>query len=264
MKNAIKKSLTATALVIAFGLSGSPLMAALHGSTEDFLGHPVGETFHTSEQAVNSLNYLPPPPKADSSVFRLDQAAYKDGYAMKDSARWKQATTDADLHISNLAKIFSEPLGVTISPETTPMLYHIFENLLVDTGDYATKAAKIRYMRQRPFVKFNHHTCQPVDEEAALKANGSYPSGHTALGQNIGLILSQLRPERADQIMKRSYEFGQSRVICGAHWQSDVDAGRMVGAIEYARLESIPAFRVALDEAQSEISQQLKLSGSKK
>ncbi|HAC6544645.1 TPA_asm: non-specific acid phosphatase, partial [Salmonella enterica subsp. salamae serovar 48:d:z6] len=85
-------------------------------------------------------------------------------------------------------------------------------------------------------------TCRPEDENT-LRKDGSYPSGHTAYGTLLALVLSQARPERAQELARRGWEFGQSRVICGAHWQSDVDAGRYVGAVEFARLQTIPAFQ---------------------
>ena len=50
------------------------------------------------------------------------------------------------------------------------------------------------------------------------------------------------------------YDFGQSRVICGVHWQSDVDAGRLIGAAVVARLHADPVFRVQLDEAKRELA----------
>lgn len=38
------------------------------------------------------------------------------------------------------------------------------------------------------------------------------------------------------------YYWGQSRVIAGFHWQSDVDASRMLAAAAYARLHACPEF----------------------
>jgi membrane-associated phospholipid phosphatase len=35
---------------------------------------------------------------------------------------------------------------------------------------------------------------------------------------------------------KRGFELGESRVICGYHWQSDVDAARIVGSAVVATL----------------------------
>ena len=38
--------------------------------------------------------------------------------------------------------------------------------------------------------------------------------------------------------MARGYMYGESRVIVGAHWQSDVDAGRLVASVAYAKLHT--------------------------
>lgn len=95
---------------------------------------------------------------------------------------------------------------------------------------------------------FNTHTCTPQDE-GKLRMNGSYPSGHTTLGWTMALVLAEIRPERQNQLLQRGYEYGQSRVICGAHWQSDVDAGRILGAAVFARLHADERFVAALNEA---------------
>ena len=107
-------------------------------------------------------------------------------------------------------------------------------------------------MRMRPFMFYNSPSCQP-DEEVNLRKNGSYPSGHTAIGWSTALVLAEIRPERANEILKRGYEFGQSRVICRAHWQSDVNAGRVVGSAQYARLHSNAQFLDEMTKAKAEI-----------
>lgn len=237
----------------------SSLLAFQKGSTEDFLGHEVGVTYHTADQAVSSKEYLPIYPQEGTPEFEADKIAYLHGYNLKDTDRWKQATKDADLHTANVAEIFSEPLGITISPETTPILYKMFGDLLVDSADNATKTAKEFYMRKRPFVYFGNHSCQPVDEEERLRQNGSFPSGHTAYGWTLALVLAQISPSHAEALIKRGYEFGQSRMICGAHWQTDVNAGRMVGAVEYSKLQTIPQFQEDLRKAIDEVNHQYSL-----
>ena len=62
--------------------------------------------------------------------------------------------------------------------------------------------------------------------EAALRKNGSYPSGHTAFGWAWGLILSELVPTRTNEIIRRGRAYGVSRMVCNVHWKSDVEAGR--------------------------------------
>lgn len=207
---------------------------------------------HEESYTVDSLYYLPPPPKKGDAAYENDKAAYLNGFKMKGSARWKQAAEDADLHQANQAKVWSEALGVNISEATTPATWKMLGELLVVGADYASNRAKQHYMRTRPFVVFNNPTCLPADEPA-LRKNGSYPSGHTAFGTVAALTFSQAKPERAKELMKKGYEFGQSRVICGAHWQSDVDAGRYVGATEYARLETLPEFHKQIEQVKAEL-----------
>ena len=105
----------------------------------------------------------------------------------------------------------------------------------------AMNAAKDDYKRPRPFMEFNETSCTPADEPA-LRRNGSYPSGHTGIDWAWALILAELAPDRIDPILSRGYTYGQSRVVCGVHWQSDVDAGRLVAAGVVARLHADPAF----------------------
>ena len=89
--------------------------------------------------------------------------------------------------------------------------------------------------------------------EAILRTDGSYPSGHTAAGWGWALVFAQINPERSNELLKRGIEFGQSRVICNAHWQSDVDAGRIMGAATVARLQTNPAFLADLKAAKAEV-----------
>lgn len=209
---------------------------------------------HEESYTVDSLYYLPPPPKEGGAAFENDKAAYLNGFKMKGSVRWEQAAEDADLQQENQAKVWSQALGVNISAATTPETWKMLGELLVVAADYTSNRAKQHYLRVRPFVVFNNPTCQP-DDEPALRKNGSYPSGHTAFGTVTALVFSQAQPERAKELMKKGYDFGQSRVICGAHWQSDVDAGRYVGATEYARLQTLPEFHKQIEQVKAELHQ---------
>jgi acid phosphatase (class A) len=96
-------------------------------------------------------------------------------------------------------------------------------------------------MRKRPFMRFNEPTLYPADEPA-LRKNGSYPSGHTLLGWSSALLLSEINPDRADTILARGLMYGDSRIIVGAHWQSDVNAARLAASAAYARLHTSERF----------------------
>ena len=51
----------------------------------------------------------------------------------------------------------------------------------------------------------------------------------------MGVILSEVVPERADALIVRRRDFGVSRMICNVHWMADVEAGRAMGAATVAR-----------------------------
>lgn len=122
------------------------------------------------------------------------------------------------------------------------------------TCDSISDRAKQEYKRTRPFVYYNQQTLVPEQEESHIN-NGSYPSGHTVLGWTMALLLSDINPAVADQLLARGYEYGQSRVIAGYHWQSDVDAGRLGGSVLYAKLQGNERFREQLAKAQQEFNQ---------
>ncbi|KAA8733838.1 phosphatase PAP2 family protein [Acinetobacter qingfengensis] len=214
-------------------------------------------SFLTADQTPDSLVILPPPPAFNSVAFLNDTAAYHEARSLIGTERWKQAVHDADLSDENLTKPFSAAFGMEISVKNTPVTYDLLKKLRTDSGHYATQTAKQHYMRLRPFVFFNTHSCTP-ESEASLSQNGSYPSGHTTIGWSTALILAEIRPDRQNEILKRGYEYGQSRVICGVHWQSDVDAGRITGAAEVARLHADPNFIKQLMQAKQEIQKKIK------
>jgi len=150
------------------------------------------------------------------------------------------------------AGTFSCALGVPITEQDMPHLYMLLRRTLADAG-LSTYTAKNQYQRRRPFMKNNKPTCTP-DEEAHLRKDGSYPSGHTAIGWTWALILSEIAPEKTDAILARGRAFGESRVICNVHWHSDVVEGRFVGAAAVARLQADPGFRAEMKAAKAELA----------
>ena len=200
----------------------------------------------------NSLTLLPPPPSADSAQAAADLAAHRTARLLRDTPRGAFASKDANLKFPAAADSFSCALDLTISAEVTPHLTMLLRRTLADAG-LATYAAKDHYNRLRPFVALNEPMCVPADD-AQLRKDGSYPSGHAALGWAWALLLAELAPERTDALIARGYAFGQSRVVCGVHWQSDVDTGRAVGASALAKLHANETFRAQMAEAKLEIA----------
>jgi len=211
-------------------------------------GVPAG---YLGRALPDSLALLPPPPAKGSPAFANDQAVHRAAQQLRRSPRYALATTDADLRFPQVANTFSCALGVPISQQTSPALYLLLQRTLVDAG-LATYAAKDHYKRTRPFVFFKENTCAPADE-ASLRTDGSYPSGHTAISWAWALVLTELSPGQADALLARGRAFGENRLICNAHWQSDVLEGRAVAAGALAMLHANADFNRDMALARAEI-----------
>jgi acid phosphatase (class A) len=247
MKHLLAPALSAMLLLSSAGAgqqaAPSAAEAALAKLPPGFLPH---------DQLPDSLALLPPPPARDSAAFQRDEAARRDARRFRGTARWRLATSDADLSFPHAAATFSCAAGVAISKEATPRTYALLGRSLIDIG-LSTYGAKNRYKRTRPFVMHPAGTCSPKDE-AILRTDGSYPSGHSAAGWGWALILAELVPDRSNAILQRGRDFGQNRIVCGVHWQSDVDAGRVISAAAVARLHGDLKFREELDAARQELA----------
>lgn len=205
------------------------------------------------DQVPNSLQLLPGPPDPASVAFLYDQARYNWGKMQRNTPRGEQAFQDARIGGQHLSDAFSEAFGININPQDTPEIYKLIVGMREDAGDLATRAAKDYYNRQRPFSFYGEMTCNPEQQEE-LSTNGSYPSGHTSIGWATALVLSEINPDRINDILQRGYQMGESRVICGYHFQSDVDAGRITGAGVVARLHADPGFNAQLEKAKKEFA----------
>ena len=232
-------------------LVGALILAGSLGiSARDHSTHPA-KYFLTEQEIASSLELLPPPPAEGSAQFEYDKAQYAWGKSIRETARGKQAVQDANLSAGWLNDAFGEAFGSEISEEKTPELCKLIAKVHRDAGNLGTRAAKEHYMRARPFMYYNEETATPWSDEG-LRKNGSYPSGHTSVGWAVALVLAEINPARNLEILRRGFEFGQSRVIVGAHWQSDVDMGRIVGASIVATLHANEGFIKQLAKAKKE------------
>jgi acid phosphatase (class A) len=202
----------------------------------------------------NAVVWLPAPPDTTSTQFVYDITQYLWGKQQRlNQERAQQAIENAVEEIPEMLEQFSVPFGMELSKENTPAIYHVLYRGVLTVRLAATKP-KTEYMRKRPYSRFNEPTLLPEGEER-LRLNGSYPSGHTVRGWAMALLLCEINPAAQDDILKLGYEWGQSRVIAGYHWQSDVDASRLVAAAGYARLHTNSEFLADIAAARAEFAE---------
>ena len=168
----------------------------------------------------------------------------------KDPARLEMAIRDAVWSLDTTLVILGEPFGLKISKEETPAIYNVLTRG-VTTIENIRFRPKAHYFRTRPFAYFKEPSIFPQDDEW-LATEGSYPSGHTIRAWACALLMSQINPASAEAVFARAWLSGESRVISGCHWQSDVDASRPVAGIGYARLQTSADFQRDMARAQAE------------
>ena len=197
------------------------------------------------------LKWLPAPPDTTSEEFVHDIMRYMWGKKQRlDPERAAIAIRDAVWNIDSTLAEYFVPFGLELSFEKTPELY-TFMVRSIKTCDQMGTRAKWFYKRKRPFMRMNEHMLTRNEEEGLIN-NGSYPSGHTIRGWSAALLLAELNPAAADTILARGMMYGDSRVIVGAHWQSDVDAGRLAGSVAVLTLHTCPEFMEQLEKARAE------------
>ena len=202
-------------------------------------------------QLPRLIEIMPAPPAFDSPEFANDVVRYGWGKQQRrDSVRVAQAVADAEW--DDHAKLYAQwkdAFGLEITETGTPEIWKLMETSLATT-DPMRKEVKAHYGRQRPFERFDDS--MPSHEEPYLRGEGSYPSGHSLRGWGISLLLAQIAPQRASELFKRGWDYCNSRVIVGAHWQSDVDASRTAASIGFCALQGSEAFIAQMKKAQAE------------
>ena len=209
------------------------------------------EPYLTIHEVPNALVFLPPPPEEGTPQFELDEAQHRWGKTQREGERGRRAIREVTTQVDSMAALFSGAFGRALSRETTPKTLHLLDRS-IRTFRLAATRPKAAYMRLRPYVFYREGTLIP-DEEEGTRRTGSYPSGHTVRGWGMALVLAELNPERQDTLLKAGYEWGQSRVIAGYHWQSDVDASRLLSSATFVTLQSCPAFQEDLNAAREEL-----------
>ncbi|MCJ2012838.1 acid phosphatase [Methylobacterium sp. J-076] len=222
-------------------------------------GKPAVKAYLADEALPDPLRILPPPPAHHSPLDAADHAAFASTRALKGTPRWNLAADDVAEGAAAVLENFACVLGVRIDQGRVPATLNLLERARMDLV-HMTRIPKVHYRRLRPFVGNEAPIC--VQRTQALADSFSYPSGHATQGWAYALIMAALVPEKSTAILARGRAYGESRVVCGVHWLSDVSAGRTNGSSTFAALMGDAVFRADLDKARGEMKAALAAGGT--
>lgn len=239
---------TAAAALLLCACAGTP--AALRPEAARVAAAPPGYLDAAEVEALAAA--APPPPAPGSTVDQSDKDRSTRMATLENTDRWLLATAHAELRPPLALQHFNCVLGVRLEPQQTPELTRLMQRLFHD-ADAAAETVKARAFRARPVGDDpSRQACQRLTE--AGRRSASYPSGSSTVAVVYGEAFVALAPDRAAEIRRMAHEIGQSRLVCGMHYPSDVAAGEDLGRVVYARAADQPEFATDLAAARAELA----------
>ena len=231
-------------IVIAAGLAAAPFAFAQQTA-------PAPQAQQAAQRpaappAFDAAAVLGPPPAANTAAQAADTLALLPATTPERLARARADQPFSPYTV--MQPVFGDAFTEARLPATKRVLDAVVASL-ISTG----AQAKTTYNRTRPYA-VDRRVLQCDDPGPMNGSSPSYPSTHAALGWATALVLAELAPQRTGAILLRGREFGDSRVICGFHYPSDIEAGRVLAAGVVARLHADAGFRRDLEAARREIA----------
>ncbi|MFY8142439.1 MAG: acid phosphatase [Caulobacter sp.] len=203
---------------------------------------------YLAKGVFDARDHLPPPPAKGSEAALRDREIFRATRALKDTPRWSLAQEDNVEE--KVLDGYACALGVTPSFERNPKLAATLLRMSRDVRS-AVAGPKLKYRRPRPYFSEEGPIC--IKRSLGLALSPDYPSGHATWGWSVGLVLAEVAPDRREAILARAQAYGESRVVCGVHNMSSVEAGRMNAENLLSALKSSDAFKADLAAARAEL-----------
>jgi len=193
----------------------------------------------------------PPPPEGSEAAGRDLEGVLAAQLAARQAGTRARAIADADVSCTRFADALGDAAG---SAGAQPALQ--FATTTALQASTVIGAAKAYWHRPRPFLvsdrveRLADVAPGAAPDSPALDArdHSSYPSGHAAFGLACAIVLAQLVPEQRTALFARARSYAESREIVGAHFPSDIEAGRLAAAAAMAAIQQNPGFQQELLE----------------
>jgi len=243
-----KMAIAAAAAAATVGAAQAPAPKPVPPATSSPMAAPTIQGY-LGGAGPDTYKILPPAPVAGTTRYEADRTVYLATRSLKDTPRW--ALAQNDVNQAAILKDLSCAIGVDLTKDNAPKTTTLIARVGRDVSQ-ATNRPKDIYKRQRPYLIDEGPTC--IEKSDALSKSPDYPSGHNTWGWTVGLIMAELAPDRATEILARARAFGEGRLVCGVHNLSAVEAGRLNGSIVVAGLHGSAAFRKDLEAVRKEVA----------
>lgn len=195
------------------------------------------------------VGIVPPAPQPGDARYEADRRIFRETRALAGSDRWRLAVNDASERPADMLRDFSGAVGLNLTPANAPRTTAFLLAAALGTAK-VNDEAKAVFQRKRPFLIDDGLICQPASE---VVNSYDYPSGHTTRGWTWATLLAELLPDHAAAILARGRAYGESRIVCGVHNASAVEAGRLSSSATLTAMGRGSRFRADFKAAQAEL-----------
>ena len=105
-----------------------------------------------------------------------------------------------------------------------------------DSRPFQTEPKVTKYSDPDFFGAPSNNESYLVGPGQNLVSSPAFPSGHTTYGNTESLLFAIMVPERFTQMVTRGAEYGNDRIVLGAHYAMDVIGGRTLAYYDVAQM----------------------------
>ncbi len=215
------------------------------------LASPARAANYLDDTTPDLARIVPPPPANDSAQTRRELDELLQLQHDRTPKDVEYARANIPIGLQQFAAVLGHEAEMTKSMPAS--VKSLFEAVRKDESALLS-AAKKHFDRPRPIALDSR--IEPVLEPIV---NSAYPSGHATWVFMTAVLLADLVPERRAEIWARAEDFARQRVVGGVHYSSDIDAGRIAGAVVAAYLLESPRYRADAATAGADLRSLLKL-----
>ena len=193
---------------------------------------------------INLVSLLKPPPANDSAQTHEELGEVLTIQVTRTKEMEQRAIADAEEDVWRFADVINNP---NFTKEKLPKFAAFFDRV-TETEGAVVDPAKDVWKRPRP-----HLYSDLVKPIVPLSKSGAYPSGHATVGTLMGIVLSNMLPEKRAEIMARSWEYSHNRLVGGIHFASDIEAGRIAGTVIAQTISTHDDYKQEFEAAKAEL-----------
>ncbi|GAB6036722.1 phosphatase PAP2 family protein [Fundidesulfovibrio butyratiphilus] len=208
-----------------------------------------GPNHYLAESSVNLVTVLAPPPAAGSPAAQADLDVLLALQKVRTPEQEAAALADRERSVFR----FADVLGQEFNDNTLAGIALFFERVHA-TESFFVGQAKQHWKRPRPFL------VDPALHPSLPKpTSSSYPSGHSAFGHLVAIVLANMIPEKAPELFARGTRFARQRMVGGVHYPTDIEGGKIAAAVIANALFHDPDFLRDFAQVKTQIRTALKL-----